>query len=69
MLRRMQEQGLVDVGGDQRIRLTQRGIAEGRNIAQRHRLAEWMVETEMDRVSIGYDVAHQIVVRPHEPES
>ena len=69
MLRRMQEQGLVDVGGDQRIRLTQRGIAEGGNIAQRHRLAEWMVETEVDRVSIGYDFARQIVVRPHEPES
>lgn len=40
MLRRMQEQGLVDVGGDRRIRLTERGISEGENIAQRHRLAE-----------------------------
>ena len=43
MSRRMQEQGLVDVGGDKRIRLTERGISEGENIAQRHRLAEWLV--------------------------
>ncbi len=43
MLRRMREQGLVDLGGDKRIRLTQRGISEGENIAQRHRLAEWLV--------------------------
>lgn len=43
MLRRMQAQGLVDIGGDKRIRLTDRGKAEGENIAQRHRLAEWMV--------------------------
>jgi DtxR family Mn-dependent transcriptional regulator len=43
MLRRMQQQGLVDVGGDKRIRLTDRGRMEGENIAQRHRLAEWMV--------------------------
>lgn len=39
----MQEQGLVDIGGDKRIRLTDRGKQEGENIAQRHRLAEWMV--------------------------
>ena len=39
----MQDQGLVDVGGDKRIRLTDRGKREGENIAQRHRLAEWMV--------------------------
>ena len=43
MLRRMQQQGLVDVGGDKRIRLTDRGKEQGENIAQRHRLAEWMV--------------------------
>ena len=43
MLRRMQQQGLVDVGGDKRIRLTDHGKQEGENIAQRHRLAEWMV--------------------------
>lgn len=43
MLRRMQAQGLVDVGGDKRIRLTARGRHEGESIVQRHRLAEWMV--------------------------
>ena len=43
MLRRMQDQGLVDVGGDKRIRLTDRGQQEGESIAQRHRLAEWLV--------------------------
>lgn len=43
MLRRMQQQGLVDVGGDKKIRLTARGKTEGENIALRHRLAEWMV--------------------------
>ena len=32
-------------------------------------LGVMQVETEVDRVSIGYDVARQIVVRPHEPES
>ena len=45
MLRRMQEQELIDVGTDKKIRLTQRGVSEGENIAQRHRLAEWMVVT------------------------
>ena len=43
MLRRMQGQELIDVGADKKIRLTQRGISEGENIAQRHRLAEWLV--------------------------
>ena len=43
MLRRMQDQGLVDVGEDKRIRITDRGQQEGESIAQRHRLAEWMV--------------------------
>ena len=43
MLRRMQEQELIDVGADKKIRLTQRGVSEGENIAQRHRLAEWFV--------------------------
>jgi DtxR family Mn-dependent transcriptional regulator len=43
MLRRMQDQGLVEVGGDKRIRLTDRGKHEGESIAQRHRLAEWLV--------------------------
>ena len=43
MLRRMQKQGLVDIGADKRIRLTGRGQKEGENIARRHRLAEWLV--------------------------
>ncbi len=43
MLRRMQKQGLVDIGTDKRIRLTSRGQTEGENIARRHRLAEWLV--------------------------
>ena len=43
MLRRMQKQGLVDIGNDKRIRLTGRGKTEGENIARRHRLAEWLV--------------------------
>ena len=43
MLRRMQKQGLVDIGTDKRIRLTGRGQTEGENIARRHRLAEWLV--------------------------
>ena len=61
MLRRMQEQGLVDVGGDKRIRLTERGVSEGENIAQRHRLAEWMVVSllEMD-LHEAHVEAHQL---------
>ena len=43
MLRRMQKQGLVDIGNDKRIRMTARGKREGENIARRHRLAEWLV--------------------------
>ena len=43
MLRRMQKQGLVDIGNDKRIRMTRRGQTEGENIARRHRLAEWLV--------------------------
>ena len=43
MLRRMQKQGLVDIGNDKRIRMTARGKTEGENIARRHRLAEWLV--------------------------
>ena len=43
MLRRMQKQGLVDIGSDKRIRMTGRGKQEGENIARRHRLAEWLV--------------------------
>ena len=43
MLRRMQKQGLVDIGNDKRIRMTARVKKEGENIARRHRLAEWLV--------------------------
>ncbi|CAI8041084.1 Iron-dependent repressor IdeR [Geodia barretti] len=43
MLRRMEKQGLVDVGGDKRIRMTDRGKREGESIVRRHRLAEWLV--------------------------
>lgn len=43
MIRRMQKQGLVDLGADKRIRLTKRGLAGGEDIARRHRLAEWLV--------------------------
>ena len=61
MLRRMQEQGLVDVGGDKRIRLTQRGIFEGENIAQRHRLAEWMVVSLLEmELHEAHVEAHQL---------
>ena len=45
MLRRMQKQGLVDIGSDKRIRMTSRGRIAGENIARRHRLAEWLVVT------------------------
>ncbi|MCY4416435.1 MAG: metal-dependent transcriptional regulator [Chloroflexi bacterium] len=43
MLRRMEKQGLVEIGSDKRIRLTDRGTMEGESIARRHRLAEWLV--------------------------
>ncbi len=43
MTRRMQKQGLVDIGPDKRIRLTQKGFEGGEDIARRHRLAEWLV--------------------------
>lgn len=43
MLRRMQKQGLVDIGSDKRIRMTAHGRTAGENIARRHRLAEWLV--------------------------
>ena len=43
MIRRMQKQGLVDVGSDKRIRLTQQGLRGGEEIARRHRLAECLV--------------------------
>ena len=61
MLRRMQEQGLVDVGGDKRVRLTKRGMSEGENIAQRHRLAEWMVVSLLEmELHEAHVEAHQL---------
>ena len=62
MLRRMQQQGLVDVGGDKRIRLTGRGKEEGENIALRHRLAEWMVVR-----LLGMDL-HEAHIEAHQLE-
>ena len=43
MVRRMQRQALVDLGSDKRVRLTEKGLEGGVNIARRHRLAEWLV--------------------------
>ena len=43
MVRRMQRQGLVEVGADKRIRLSGKGVAGGEDIVRRHRLAEWLV--------------------------
>jgi len=43
MTRRMQKQGLVDVGPDKRIRLTAKGLGGGEEIVRRHRLAECLV--------------------------
>ena len=43
MTRRMQKQGLVDIGPDKRIRLTAKGFAGGEDIVRRHRLAECLV--------------------------
>jgi DtxR family Mn-dependent transcriptional regulator len=43
MIRRMEKQGLVDVGADKRIRMTKKGMEGGEDIARRHRLVEWMV--------------------------
>ena len=43
MTRRMQKQGLVEIGPDKRIRLTKKGFEGGEDIARRHRLAEWLV--------------------------
>ena len=43
MTRRMQKQGLVNIGADKRIRLTPKGFEGGEDIARRHRLAEWLV--------------------------
>ena len=61
MIRRMQKQGLVDIGTDKRIRLTKTGLEGGEDIARRHRLAEWLVVKllgmDLDRAHIE---AHQL---------
>lgn len=62
MVRRMQRQGLVDIGSDKRIRLTNRGIENGADIARRHRLAEWLVVR-----LIGMDL-HKAYVEAHRLE-
>ena len=43
MIRRMQKQGLVKIGGDKRVQLTGYGLQVGEDMARRHRLAEWLV--------------------------
>ncbi len=62
MIRRMQKQGLVDLGTDKRIRLTKRGLAGGEDIARRHRLAEWLV------VSLLGMELHQAYIEAHQLE-
>ncbi len=61
MTRRMQKQGLVDIGSDKRIRLTRKGFEGGEDIARRHRLAEWLVVRllEMD-LECAYIEAHRL---------
>jgi len=43
MIRRMEKQGMVEVGQDKKIRLSRKGLQAGEDIARRHRLAEWLV--------------------------
>ena len=62
MIRRMQKQGLVDLGADKRIRLTKRGLAGGEDIARRHRLAEWLVVS-----LLGMDL-HRAHIEAHQLE-
>ncbi|MEE2881580.1 MAG: metal-dependent transcriptional regulator [Chloroflexota bacterium] len=62
MVRRMEKQGLVDVGSDKKIRLTTSGIKGGEDIARRHRLAEWLVVS-----LLGMDL-HQAYVEAHQLE-
>jgi DtxR family Mn-dependent transcriptional regulator len=59
MVRRMQKQGLVDIGVDKRVRLTKRGLEGGEDIARRHRLAEWLVVR-----LLGMDL-HQAYIQAH----
>ncbi len=61
MVRRMQKQGLVDLGADKRIRLTRRGLAGGEDIARRHRLAEWLVVRLLGMdLHLAHIEAHQL---------
>ena len=53
MIRRMQKQGLVDLGGDKRIRLTKRGLAGGEDIARCARGFEPHSETAWSRLRSG----------------
>ena len=62
MVRRMEKQGLVEIGADKRIRLTRRGVEGGEDIARRHRLAEWLVVK-----LLGMDL-HRAYVEAHQLE-
>lgn len=43
MLRRLQREGLVELGKDKRVRLTERGTQAGKDVARRHHLAECLL--------------------------
>ncbi len=61
MVRRMEKQGLVEIGSDKRIRLTRRGVEGGEDIARRHRLAEWLVVRLLGmELHRAYVEAHQL---------
>jgi len=61
MIRRMQRQALVDLGEDKRIRLTDKGLEGGVNIARRHRLAEWLVVRLLGmELYQGHNEAHRL---------
>ena len=68
MLRRLQKQGLVDIGSDKRIPMTargrkaeQKGRKAGENIAHRRRLAEWLVASILGReLHEAHTEAHQL---------
>jgi len=61
MIRRMQRQALVDLGDDKRIRLTDKGLEGGVNIARRHRLAEWLVVQLLGmELHQGHNEAHRL---------
>ena len=61
--------GAYRLGSDKRIRLTQRGISEGENIAQRHPPAEWVVVSPLEIVmSLLEMVHHEAHVEAHQME-